>query len=211
MNILVTADTHGSELGMTTVLGRVTSLAPDLLIIAGDITQFGQPQGYVKTLLSAIHTRALVVPGNCDPIGIIREIEQTGATCLHNKKISLDGYTFVGYGGSPPTPFGTPFEIPEDEIANSLRALMEKGVILVTHAPPKWYVDQTAHGLHAGSEAIAAIVEDFQPRLVLCGHVHEARRYETDNGTTFVNPGPAAKGYAALVELTNGIRVTMLE
>jgi uncharacterized protein len=61
--------------------------------------------------------------------------------------------------------------------------------VLVVHSPPKGYVDGPRR---LGSEAILAAIEDKQPRLVLCGHVHEAAGEEATVGASrVVNVGPA--------------------
>jgi len=63
---------------------------------------------------------------------------------------------------------------------------------------------------HVGSTSVRAIVEEFAPPLVLCGHIHEARGVARHGPTTIVNPGPAAAGHRALVEINGDIRVQLL-
>ncbi len=80
--------------------------------------------------------------------------------CLHLERISFDGVTYVGIGGSNPTPFGTPFELSEDEIKSNLERLLKdaKGpAVLLAHAPPKGCQDQVSNGIHVGSEALAEL------------------------------------------------------
>ena len=65
--------------------------------------------------------------------------------------------------------------------------------MLVSHSPPKGYVD-TAHGRHLGSEAVLQAVERKQPRLTMCGHIHKAwGREATIAGTRVVNLGPEGR------------------
>ena len=54
------------------------ALDPDLVIIAGDITQFG-PCEDALNLLSRIEVPCFVVPGNCDPREILDSLEESEA------------------------------------------------------------------------------------------------------------------------------------
>ncbi len=112
-------------------------------------------------------------------------------------------------GGSSPTPFHTPFELSEEEISAALKPLMVEGAILVTHSPPRGHVDELPWSGHTGSRAIKALVDKFAPRLVLCGHIHEARGVERGS-TTFVNPGPAFRGYSAIIDVDEEVKVNLV-
>ncbi len=47
--------------------------------------------------------------------------------------------------------------------------------ILITHNPPYGYVDKTYEGKHVGSKIILNAIKKYQPKMVLCGHIHEAK------------------------------------
>ena len=49
-----------------------------------------------------------------------------------------------------------------------------------------------------------------KPRLVISGHVSDARGYIEKKGRTCVNPGAAKDGYAALIDYGERISVQML-
>jgi uncharacterized protein len=60
--------------------------------------------------------------------------------------------------------------------------------VLVVQSPPKGYVDGKRH---LGSEAVLRTIEEKQPRLVVCGHIHEAAGEEARVGATrVINAGP---------------------
>jgi hypothetical protein len=181
---------------------------PDVFVAAGDLTNFG-PVAYAQALLADLSVPTLAVPGNCDPRDLVPVLERLGVG-LHGKKATLAGWTFVGIGGANPTPFGTPFELEEGEIETMLRRVMEPGAILVSHAPPRGFVDTVRTGEHVGSASVRTIVDEFVPPLVLCGHIHEARGVARHGATTIVNPGAAAAGHRALVEIDGEIRVQLL-
>ena len=152
----------------------------------------------------------LAFPGNCDPDGVIAAIEGSKAILLHGKKKEVQGITFVGFGGSNTTPFGTPMEFSEDEIFSALDDIMMGGVVLAVHAPPKGHVDRTSSKSDLGSRAIADIVEKYSPKLVVSAHIHESRGVEKDDRTVFVNPGPASRGYAAIIDINDDVNVELI-
>jgi Icc-related predicted phosphoesterase len=201
------SDLHGSESVLRESRQLWEEHSPDLFIVTGDITNFG-PLSYAKELFRDLPVKTFAIPGNCDPRDIVPLLEGMGVS-LHRRKETFKGKTFVGLGGSSPTPFRTPFELSEEEILVSLKPLMVRGAILATHSPPKGHVDFLEWSGHVGSDAVKRIVDEYKPKLVLCGHIHEARGVE-GGAVTFVNPGPAYRGYAALIDLEDEVKVTLL-
>ncbi len=207
MRILQMSDLHGSEACLRQSRALIQEHSPDLFLVTGDVTNFG-PTSFARSLFEGLEVRTLGIPGNCDPPEIVPLMEELGVN-LHGKREVVCGETFVGLGGSSPTPFHTPFEVSEEALDATLRKLMVKEAILATHAPPRGHVDVVPWSGHAGSRSIMALVEEFTPKLVLCGHIHEARGVE-HGSVTYVNPGPAYRGYAALIDVEEELRVTLL-
>ena len=96
--------------------------------------------------------------------------------------------SFDGLGaGVPSTPVPWSFDLNEREAAAMLEECPEGGV-LVVHSPPKGYLDGPRH---LGSEAILHTIEEKQPRLVVCGHIHESAGQESAIGPSrILNAGP---------------------
>lgn len=209
MRILAIADVHGSKDAKDRINSQIQKYTPNLVIVCGDITQFGPPQWAVD-FLNGISLKTLAIPGNCDPKGVIEAIEDSQAILLHGKRQDIGGHTFVGLGGSNTTPFGTPFELSEIEIYETLKGIMVKGAVLVVHAPAKGHLDRTSTDSDLGSQSIAKIISEFSPSLVLSAHIHEARGVERGGYTTFVNPGPASGGYAAVIDLNDEVEVELI-
>jgi uncharacterized protein len=209
MRFLVLSDVHGrvKVVRFANRLSREMSL--DGVIVLGDITHFGPPS-WASEFLSQLEMPAYAIPGNCDPLGTLQEIEKA-STSLHRRKVRVSGWTLGGHGGSNPTIFNTPNEMSEEEIENGLRPIMEKGMALVVHCPPMGTLDLTSVNRHAGSVAIARLVEEFKPRVVLSGHIHEARGIVEREGTLYMNPGAAKDGFSAVIELGADIKATLLE
>jgi Icc-related predicted phosphoesterase len=206
MKILAVSDIHGTSRGKEVAFKNSEIHQPDLVIITGDITQFGPPED-AKMFLDELgdKVKTLAIPGNCDPFEVPGAVEASKAVNLHANKVEINGITFAGFGGSNETPFNTIFELPCEVIFKELDELMGsdtgKSTVLVTHCPPKGYRDEVVGRGNMGCEAVAQIVEKYKPVLVISGHIHEAFGVEDiGDGTVIVNPGAAKDGRAAIIE-----------
>lgn len=208
MRILQVTDVHGSPRALEQSRWALREHEPDLFLVTGDVTNFG-PLAFARTFLEGRPVPTYAIPGNCDPRAIVPLLEELGVS-LHGRRVEVGGELLVGFGGSNPTPFGTPFELREGEIEAGLEPLLAEGAILVTHAPPYGTLDVVPGAGHVGSRALRRLVDRYAPKLVLCGHIHEGRGVE-EGATTVVNAGPAMDGYAALVEVDGpDVRVQLL-
>ncbi|MEE9440640.1 MAG: metallophosphoesterase, partial [Candidatus Thermoplasmatota archaeon] len=63
MKILAVADIHGSQYRLNAVLDNIKKYSPDLVIICGDITQFG-PGDVATNFLNQIPVETFAIPGN---------------------------------------------------------------------------------------------------------------------------------------------------
>ncbi len=198
MRWLVVSDFHNAYDKVPQILEKAGIV--DGTLLAGDLTEFG-PAEDAKNLIDMLPRPILAVPGNCDPREVVRILEREDV-CLHLERISFDGVTYVGIGGSNPTPFGTPFELSEDEIKSNLQRLLKdaKGpAVLLSHAPPKGNQDKIPNGIHVGSEAVARFAPKF--KAIVCGHIHEDRGISKSGNTLVINPGVASDGNAAILEI----------
>jgi Icc-related predicted phosphoesterase len=209
MKFLVLSDIHGREKVASWALRLADQHGVDAYLVLGDITHFG-PATWASEFLSLLDRPAYAIPGNCDPPQVCSEIESQ-ATLLHARKVMLEGETFIGLGGSNPTIFDTPFEMEEEQIESALRPLMERGAVMVLHAPPLGFNDRIPSGAHVGSEAILKLVKEYQPKAVLSGHIHEDRGIMERDGTVFMNPGAAKDGCSGLMEIDGEVRMTLLD
>jgi hypothetical protein len=92
----------------------------------------------------------------------------------------------AGLGYSNPTPFHTPGEYSEPQIAERLQRFAPLSpLVLVCHAPPYGTaLDQIRPGLHAGSQSVRWFIETHQPEHFFCGHIHEAEGVAIEMGRT---------------------------
>ncbi|MDD1720600.1 MAG: metallophosphoesterase [Euryarchaeota archaeon] len=212
MKFLALSDAHGVYTYIDQLLFKAGDV--DAVCMLGDITDFG-PNSLVEEFLSLIgdDVPTLMIPGNCDLPTIIETIEESSAVNLHLKSFDYDTIKFLGIGGANPTPFNTPFEFTEEEMEGYMQELLADAgetTVLLSHAPPKGFLD-LANDVHVGSEAILQAVGVVD--VIACGHIHEQRGVTTANGTSIVNPGMAARGSGALIEITPGSKpdITLIQ
>ncbi|MGD9962301.1 MAG: metallophosphoesterase [Thermoplasmata archaeon] len=197
--LLVCSDLHGSEEALGVLRKAERETRPDAVIACGDFTTYGSAD-YMRRVLDNFEADLLGVPGNCDTDEMLRMLEDSGGS-LHAKRVRKAGHDLFGFGGGLPSSMHMPFEVEEDDMVAGLRSVAAREGVMVTHTPPKGANDLNRSGRHLGSEGVMGVVQEFRPRLVLSGHIHEARGELTKDGTLFVNPGPAREGRYATIEL----------
>lgn len=202
MKLFVLTDIHGRTKYPGDVINEMRKA--DVVVIAGDITNFGgkKETAHIIDSISALNDRIVAVPGNCDRPAVGDFLSERGMN-LHGSARIADSVQFLGMGGSNKTPLHTPNEYTEEEIKAILQRFPEKPDsgrrILVSHAPPfNTKVDKMFIGLHVGSRSIRGYIEKKQPDVVVCGHIHEAHGVDRIDGTLIINPGPFPKHYALI-------------
>ncbi len=81
-----------------------------------------------------------------------------------------------------------------------------KNSILITHNPPYGVVDKSYNGEHVGSKIIANAIKKYNPKLVLCGHIHEAKGKAKIGRTPVYNLGERGD-YAVFNIVKNKIKL----
>ena len=206
MKLVVLTDIHNHVLTINQI-GR-TLMEADYVLLAGDLTTFGNAQDAQKVIdaIANYNQNILAVPGNCDPASV--------ATFLNEKKLNLDnqvreidGYFFFGIGGSLPAPGTTPNELYEEQFSDILNQLRPKikephKWIFLIHQPPfNTIADRLSANRHVGSKALRNFVKEVQPLVYFTGHIHEGRGTDQIGQTVVVNPGPFHYGNFAVAEI----------
>ena len=132
-----------------------------------------------------------MLPGNHETHDDTRALcERFGFVDFHRQVRALEsakGTTqWAGLGYSNITPFKTPGEYSEEEIAKALAAFDGiRPLYLVVHFPPlDTKLDEYAPGKHAGSPALREWVQREQPVRLFCGHIHETAGLSDRLGST---------------------------
>jgi Icc-related predicted phosphoesterase len=189
------------------------------VIVTGDLTNRGRKASAEKTLgeIRRINPVVYAQIGNMDFKEVDDYLEEQGVN-IHARGLDVGhGVGIMGVGYSNPTPFGTPSEVPDDQIAlwlDQAHAQVRNlpHLLLVAHNPPfGTATDKVRGGVSVGSRAVRKFIERVQPEVCLTGHIHEARAVDAIGRTVIINPGQLVGGGYALIRLTdNGLGADLL-
>ena len=183
MKLLIFSDIHNDWKTLENLLANEA----DYYIAAGDQVTWARGFDRCGEIMKTRGDRVYVLPGNHE------SAEQNANMCaryglhdFHTRHITVGKWNVAGVGYSTPTPFNTPGEYTEDQMATRLQRFAELSpLVLVCHAPPRdTALDQIRPGLHAGSHAVREFVDKYQPEYFFCGHIHEAEGVHVSIGKT---------------------------
>jgi Icc-related predicted phosphoesterase len=193
MKLLIFSDIHGD----LAALERLMATEADIYIAAGDLASWGRGLDRCGDLMRSRAGNVWVLPGNHEWAEQVTEFcRRFDLNDFHGKTFEAAGLQVAGLGYSNPTPFHTPGEYTEEELARRLVPFAGLApLILVCHCPPfGTALDQVREGVHAGSRSVKRFIDRYQPAHFFCGHIHEAAGVEEQLGNTHcVNAGK--RGY----------------
>jgi Icc-related predicted phosphoesterase len=177
--------------------------------------------------LDLARTRLFVMLGNDDDPALRQILAESPAVVdPEDTVVELgEGIQMLSCGMANPTPWHSPREMPEEQLQMHLEELARQlydpsRAVFNLHVPPVRTSLDTAPVLNedmspviqggsvlmgsAGSEAVRAVIETYQPLIALHGHIHESRGVTRLGKTVCVNPGSEySEGvlHGALLEL----------
>ncbi len=191
--LLVFSDIHNDA----RALERLMAIEADYYFAAGDLVSWGRGLDKMGEIMLPRARRVYVLPGNHESEADVAAFcSRYGFVNFHGGTLELEGAHVAGLGYSSPTPFDTPGEYSEAEMAERLANFEGlQNLVMVCHAPPlDTALDRVHEGLHAGSRAVRDFIERAQPAHFFCGHIHEAEGVVAQMGLTrAMNVGK--KGY----------------
>ncbi len=161
----------------------------DLIISCGDL----DPQ-YLSFLVTVSTVPVLYVHGNHD--GRYRETPPEGCICIEDQIYEYQGIRILGLGGSMRYNQGT-YQYTESQMERRIARLKwklfsKRGFdILVTHAPA-YQINDGEDLPHQGFRAFRRLVEKYQPKYFLHGHMHlsygrQVKRHDRYRETHVIN------------------------
>jgi Icc-related predicted phosphoesterase len=193
MKIIAFGDIHMAHGALDAIPGLSEA---DFVVITGDLTNWGGI-AEAETILAAVKRKnpnIYALPGNLDKPEVSTYLDGLGIS-LHGKGVIRGELGLFGVGGSNPTPFNTPIEFTEEELAELVQKALSEAAsapvrVLISHAPPHGTAtDIVKNGIHVGSTSIRRFIEKVQPDFCFTGHIHESRAEDTIGRTLILNPG----------------------
>ena len=150
--------------------------------------------------------KIFMAPGNDDPMEMDAILESSRVMkSAAMKNLDVLGYEMITIAHTSPTPWDTPREWSEEEMAKNIDKLagtinnMERAIFnfhdppygtMLDYAPKLRDMRQSAGETeHVGSTAVSEAIKKYQPFLGLHGHIHESRAAQKIGRTFCVNPG----------------------
>jgi Icc-related predicted phosphoesterase len=189
MKALIFSDIHND----LKALNRLLDIEADMYIAAGDLANWSRGLDKAGDALQRHAEKVWVMPGNHESESQIAAMcERYGLRNFHGQSFEAGGVHFAGLGYSNPTPFDTPGEYSEEELAKRLEPFASlKPLVLICHCPPKGtLLDRAGPNRHFGSPSVLNFLKRHQPAYFFCGHIHEAEGVTDRIGNTIgVNTG----------------------
>ena len=192
MRILAFSDLHRDRQAARAIVAA--SVEADVGIGAGDFAT--KREGLIDTLDILRNSPApmIFVHGNHDDADAVEAAckAQDHWHYLQGNECAIGDQVFFGIGGEIPASSTQDWNTTMDE-DGAMRLLREcpVGAVLISHSPPFEVCDQGQDGAYYGSKALHRGIQDWLPKLVLCGHIHAAWGQQGMIGETPVhNLGP---------------------
>jgi len=202
MRIAATADLHFAPQSVTVLRDQLDKVRndADLLIIAGDLTNYGRPAEMEPLLNTMVRLRVPIVAvlGNHDyeseqSAELIRMMTAEGIKVLDGSAYERDGVGFAGtkgfvggFGRGALTAFGEPeikafVRASVDEALKLERAMAQlrttKRVVVLHYAPIAATIEGEAPEISPflGSSRLAEVIDRHGADLVVHGHAHNGK------------------------------------
>ena len=201
MRIFSTSDIHGNYRIMEKLSNIDMGYKIDMIFICGDIggndhnpkdggiMTFGlcqkQDEAHLISVLNELVTPSYYILGNDDWF-------ETNTSYYLREPIYKYNLTFIPFEFISQTPFNTNREVNENKMRYELEKLTNNhgefnNSIIVAHTPPYGAGDRLYNGKCCGSLNIRKWISKYQPKIWLCGHIHEDMSLDTIGNTLVVN------------------------
>ncbi len=181
LKILVASDIHGNFKTAKTLSEKAEREKVDLVILAGDIYGYTDGKAGILKPFKKKNQLVLFVPGNCE---FEREclLLEKDAKNISGQSLAHGNVTFIGVGN----PNGELHLTKKDfkRIEENFKQAKSTKKILISHLHARGTLAEFSGFF--GDPLLRKAVENFQPNLLISGHIHEAEGLDDKIGKTQV-------------------------
>lgn len=189
MKIVAISDTHGQH-------SMLKLPKADMIIHAGDISSRGtlsEVKEFYRWFSSLNYTYKVFIAGNHDfyfekqNVHDISKNVPSGIVYLNDSGVNIEG---LSIWGSPVQPWFYDWAFNRtrgSKIKKHWDLIPNNTDILITHGPAYGVLDKTIAGEAVGCQELREKVFTVNPRVAICGHIHEAYGQERIAQTNFIN------------------------
>jgi len=189
MRIVMISDTHEQHEGL--------EIPPcDILFHAGDFSRtgkFNQLLDFNDWIVQQYAHNRVIIPGNHE-ISFDVDWKYAAAhisdevTILNQSVVEINGLKIWGEPRTPAFGCGWGFNIPRHKMYKYCWSKVPKDIdVLLTHGPPYDMCDTNRFDERQGCTAQRMWIEENQPKLVICGHIHGGHGIGLIGNTLVVN------------------------
>jgi Icc-related predicted phosphoesterase len=189
MKFVAISDTHSQH-------RKVVLPQADCIIHAGDVSSMGRESEVIDFLdwFSGLDYKyKIFIAGNhdffferCDKLRL-KSILPNNVIYLNDSRVEIEG---IKIWGSPISPwfYNWAFNRYRGEQIRKHWALIPADTdILITHGPVFGRLDKTASGDEVGCKDLLEKINEIEPKVHICGHIHEAYGEIEENGIKYIN------------------------
>ena len=185
LKILAAGDFHSDTSLAKKLADQAEKEHVSLIILNGDIVEEDRIQGIIGPFVQK-KQRVFMVPGNHETVATADFLaEMYNITNLHGYAVKYKDVGIFGCGGAD---VGLT-QLTDDELFETLKKGFEKvkdspKKIMVTNIHPADSMMEKFSHFVKGSKGLTKAIKEFQPDILICGHVHEAEGIEEKIGKT---------------------------
>lgn len=156
----------------------------EIILSVGDFSIFGEGLREVLKIINSFEKPTYIIHGNHESSAEIKQAIKglKNIKYIHRKIVKYEDIKIGGYGGDG-------FSLEDFEFEKFFKN--KNPDIIITHGPPARTKLDSLHEEHVGNESYRTIIEKNQPKLYVCGHIHENFSVvDSLKKTIIINPGP---------------------
>lgn len=197
MKFIAISDTHGKH-------AKIELPKGDVLLHAGDISSRGTENevlDFLSWFSAQDHKYKLFIAGNHDfyfeknASEFISKIIPENVIYLCDYGVQIEG---INIWGSPVSPWFYNWAFNRhrgDDIKKHWNKIPPQTDLLITHGPVFGKLDKTTRGEQVGCVDLLNTIEKIEPKIHVCGHIHEAYGEVSSSKTKFLNASVLDENY----------------